>query len=138
MKYLQYTVSNGDCLEWTRCFNSDGYPRALINGSSNGKVHREVFFLTNGFYPEVVRHKCDNIKCINPNHLEGGSNIDNIEDRHSRNRTHNQVPEELKQKVSELKSSGLKYREIAEQLGIKTKLVDSILYRLNKSSSKGG
>ena len=41
--FLKHTKENGDCLEWTRCFNTDGYPRCAWNGSSNGKVHRIVY-----------------------------------------------------------------------------------------------
>ncbi len=85
---LKHTKQNGECLEWTRCFNTDGYPRAVIDGNNNAKVHRVVWELYNqssakGF---VVRHKCDNIKCINPKHLELGSHTDNIQDRTTRER----------------------------------------------------
>jgi hypothetical protein len=31
-------------------------------------------------YDDVVRHRCDNRRCINPNHLELGSRGDNLQD----------------------------------------------------------
>ena len=34
----------------------------------------------------VVRHKCDTTFCVNPDHLEIGTQLDNIRDRQSRNR----------------------------------------------------
>jgi len=34
----------------------------------------------------VYRHKCDNIMCINPDHLETGTNSDNMQDMHKRGR----------------------------------------------------
>ena len=34
----------------------------------------------------VVRHKCDNSRCINPDHLEIGTQADNIRDRDERGR----------------------------------------------------
>lgn len=36
---LSFTEPNGECLEWTRCFNTDGYPRRGVKGNSNIKVH---------------------------------------------------------------------------------------------------
>lgn len=133
-KYLRHTKQVGDCLEWTRALNSDGYPRAFVNGNSNGKVHREVFFLCNGFYPEVVRHSCDNPRCINPKHLLEGNQLQNVEDRISRGRSHNHVSEELRQQILDLRERGLKYKEIASLMSVSFKRVD---YILNGGRKKG-
>jgi hypothetical protein len=48
--------------------------------------HRKVFYETTGELPEVVRHTCDNPRCINPNHLVGGTHKDNMRDKVERNR----------------------------------------------------
>lgn len=87
-KLLQHTRKVNDCLIWTKCANSDGYPRALIDGDANAKVHRIVWEeaskqSASGF---VVRHSCDNPMCINPEHLSLGSQKDNIVDRDKRQR----------------------------------------------------
>lgn len=76
-----------------------------------------------------MRHTCDNIKCINPNHLIGGNNIDNIKDRHLRNRTRGQCSPELIQSVIDCRQAGLSYKEIAQKFDINRKKVDYILYR---------
>lgn len=34
----------------------------------------------------VVRHKCDNTRCINPDHLIIGTHADNVQDKVDRNR----------------------------------------------------
>lgn len=75
-----------ECLVWTRCLNSDGYPRAVIDGNNNTKVHRVVFELVNGFLPETVMHTCDNPQCINPDHLVAGTPSKNSLDRHIKGR----------------------------------------------------
>ena len=49
--------------------------------------HRKVYYEATGELPEVVRHKCDNPRCVNPEHLEGGTHQDNMDDRKKRNRT---------------------------------------------------
>ena len=43
--------------------------------------HRVAFWEKHGKYPELVRHKCNNHKCYNPDHLEEGNHRDNNLDR---------------------------------------------------------
>ena len=88
-KYLSYTEDNNGCKEWTRCLNSDGYPRAAYKGNLNGKVHRIVYELSHpdeDINGKVIRHTCDNPKCINPDHLLSGTVADNMKDRDTRGR----------------------------------------------------
>ena len=54
-------------------------------------AHRLAYCQANGLDisdidAQVVRHKCDNPKCVNPEHLELGTQSDNIADMHSRGR----------------------------------------------------
>lgn len=52
-------------------------------------VHRHVYQECFGEIPEgmVVRHKCNNTICVNPEHLELGTHIDNMRDRAISGRT---------------------------------------------------
>ena len=46
-------------------------------------AYRFVFCILNEVvagYDDVVRHRCDNRRCINPNHLEFGSRGENLQD----------------------------------------------------------
>lgn len=126
---LSYTIPSGDCLEWTRCFNTDGYPRAGRKGNHNLKVHRVVFELTNGYLPEVVRHSCDNTKCLNPDHLLPGTPTLNMVDRGERGRTSNHVSKSDIEAVKRLRAEGMTYKNISIQLKIAPKRVEYIVTR---------
>jgi hypothetical protein len=130
---LKYTVAEGDCKIWTRCLNTDGYPRAVINSNYNSKVHRELFNLLHGYYPILVRHSCDNIKCLNPDHLLDGTHNLNMKDRKERGRIPHQVFDEEAKKVFGLRSNGKTYLEISVILDIKPKRVEYILTRREES-----
>ena len=126
---------DGGCLEWQGALNSDGYPRGVVNGNRNSKLHRELFNYMNGYYPEVVRHTCDNIKCLNPFHLIGGSNLDNVNDRHVRNRTHRQVSELEIIFVKEARGLfGWTLKKIAQEMGTNYKRIEYINNRYVKEN----
>lgn len=67
--------------------NKDGYIQAKRQGKTY-LVHRLKYEEVNGRIPEgmVVRHKCDNTTCINPEHLEVGTHADNVKDKVQRGR----------------------------------------------------
>lgn len=122
---LSNTVPNGECMEWTRCYNTDGYPHMF----GNVKVHRWVNKLFTGKDNTgyVVRHTCDNIRCINPEHLITGTNLDNIQDRDERGRTYKVITKEVVFKVKTLLNTKiLSHREIADIVGIDIRRVSDI------------
>jgi hypothetical protein len=74
------------CYVWVGSLNNDGYGN-FWDGGKVVKAHRYSFFLHNGFYPEEVRHTCDNPSCVNPKHLLAGTHADNMRDASERKRT---------------------------------------------------
>ena len=59
--------------------------------SHGTRRHRRVYAAKMGLTMEqikdvVVRHTCDNTRCINPEHLIGGTQADNMQDASQRNR----------------------------------------------------
>lgn len=82
---LFYVDSDGGgCWEWGGFTTGSGYGRFA------GKAaHRLAYETWVGTIPEghVVRHKCDNRPCINPDHLETGTQADNARDRVERGRS---------------------------------------------------
>ena len=86
---LRYVVNNTGCYICTsHAKDSCGYHQLRYQGKRN-KAHRLVYELNNGplTSEQVVRHKCDNSSCINPDHLEIGTHADNVLDRVSRGRS---------------------------------------------------
>ena len=86
----RYEVSNDGCWLW-KSTDKKGYGKELAVrkksellgitlGIKHIKPHRASFYKATGEYPELVRHKCNNKRCVNPDHLEVGSHSDNAKD----------------------------------------------------------
>lgn len=73
----------GECIEHTQKGANNGYgntARTIAGVKRHMPLHRAVFWDTYGYLPEVVRHTCDNTRCINPAHLLPGTQKDNMQD----------------------------------------------------------
>jgi hypothetical protein len=68
--------------------DEDGYPIVYIPPNTTIRLHRLIYMKYHGPVPEgmIVRHKCDNRLCVNPEHLELGTKNDNVQDAVARNR----------------------------------------------------
>lgn len=79
------------CWTWIAGKNARGYGQFRVKGRTY-LAHRVAFQSANGILPadQVVRHKCDNPECVNPEHLILGSQADNMRDMSERGRVRNQ------------------------------------------------
>jgi len=138
-KEITYTIdSNGCWICTSHSRNQDGYPRIRRNGKSQ-YLSRFMYEQKNGPIPEdlVMRHKCDNLACINPDHLETGTQYDNIHDMKKRGRerkafgsnhycsklTENQVKEILL-----FSKSGMRQIDIANKYGVSRGVIYKIIH----------
>lgn len=80
-----------DCWEWQGGTWHTGYGAVKVGGR-DGKclsAHRVAMEMATGeplSSDVIVRHKCDNPRCVNPLHLTTGTHADNVRDRVIRKR----------------------------------------------------
>lgn len=76
------------CWNWTACVNGYGYAVLRVKGYSGAQASRTAWRLFNGEIPEgmLVCHRCDNARCVNPEHLFLGTVQDNNRDMYSKGR----------------------------------------------------
>lgn len=132
---LEQTKQEGDCLIWTRSLNTDGYPHMF----GNIKVHRLVKELDSGedLTGWIVRHTCDQPKCINPKHLLKGTFSDNGNDKFIRNRQPRVVTKEIVFRVRALlELNFLNHKQIADLVGINPRRVSDIKHKLYNDEGK--
>jgi len=109
------------CHEWQSTIHRDGYGRFYFNGK-NMQAHRVAYVLKFGLIPEGgwVLHKCDNRKCVNPDHLYVGDAKQNSKDRTQRLRYKVVVPISRVHEIRALYATGdLTQQKIAEMTGVR-------------------
>jgi hypothetical protein len=142
--------STSECWEWTGATQAKGYGRF----KSNGKIecsHRFSYKMFIGNIPKGMNvcHKCDNPKCVNPEHLFVGTQSDNMVDCRDKGRLvipdggnfkdehkpHNSSTDT--ETIKQIKASidnGYSNTGIAAEYGVKNQLVRDI--RRGKSYQK--
>lgn len=78
-----YTIDSNGCWNYNN-ISKDGYGRlqVSIDGITKSLIaHRVMYYKYNNSYPSLIRHKCDNKKCVNPDHLIEGSVKENNLDK---------------------------------------------------------
>jgi hypothetical protein len=110
----------GQCWLWNGRSGPDHYPRISVGGRDGVDLaHRVVFKIIHGEIPagSVIRHKCDNKRCVNPDHLECGSQLENVADCINRDRLA-RLPLQVRQQIAALKANGTTYYRISKLLGV--------------------
>ena len=128
-----------ECWPWLAAKNSLGYGVMRPEGQRSGptvKAHRVSLMLSgvsvDGY---VVRHRCDNPSCVNPAHLELGSQMENVSDMISRGRCargaarSQRLTEDDVRTIRERWSAGELQRVIASDYGVSRPTISRIVSR---------
>lgn len=83
-----------DCIDHgqSKCLNKGGYYRSWCRRTRRLELLHRVVYVDfhnldmSDIQGVVIRHTCDNPRCINPEHLIKGTQIDNMRDRLERGR----------------------------------------------------
>lgn len=120
------------CWEWLGARNAFGH--GLISRGTTGlkSTHKTAYEEFKGAVPEglVVRHKCDNPICVNPDHLELGTPADNRRDTSLRGRNKTKLSDD---QVREIRTSAETGRALATKFDVSTALISKIRNRLDRA-----
>jgi hypothetical protein len=124
----------GSCLEWQASRFSSGYGQFFADGK-NHRAHRWLYEHVNGKLSDglVVRHTCDNPACVNIEHLEVGTQRDNINDKVRRGR---QLRGEnhgrallTREDVDRIRKSNETHRALAKRFSVSEGCINNIKLR---------
>lgn len=91
-RFWKKVDQSGECWEWTAAHNAFGYGKiGIAKYRCTAKAHRVSWTMSNGRIPEglFVCHRCDNPKCVRPDHLFLGTPLDNASDCAKKGRVRN-------------------------------------------------
>lgn len=123
-----------DCWHWVGATSHAGYGEVKINGKRD-LAHRVAYQAINGPIPRglMVRHSCDRPTCVNPVHLQVGTQAENMQDMVSRGRQskgHHRPYAKLTdgdvRAIRNLLKQGKGHSAIARQFGVSTSRISKI------------
>ena len=107
------------CIEHAGYLMPNGYGQVRREGKT-WLAHRWAAYVAHGPCPagQVVRHTCDNRKCVNPAHLEYGTQGDNLNDRKERATTYRKLGKEDIPKIRQRLTEGATLAQVGREFGV--------------------
>ena len=133
-RFWEKVDKSGDCWIWTGAMLKTGYGSIRVEKKAL-RAHRVAYTLEVGPIPDgaLLRHSCDNPKCVNPAHLIPGNKFENTEDailrgqhvcgeKHFRAKLSNSAVKTIKAALA----AGVQGKFLADQFGVSQALVSEI------------
>ena len=78
-RFWRKVTASGPCWEWSKGLNANGYGTFHAQRRTHA-AHRHAWEILVGPIPEglVLDHLCRNRACVNPDHLEPVSHVENV------------------------------------------------------------
>lgn len=141
-RLLSRVIHSGDCWEWTGSYGGDGYPVIGIRRRQY-RAHRIAFEVFRGEQANdfLVCHRCDNPKCINPDHLFLGTAKDNTADCFDKGRRsimkdlahpNTKIPHSERPNIVARRNRGESLKAIASTYGVAFQTI-SLIYHMEKA-----
>jgi Zinc-binding loop region of homing endonuclease len=122
-----------DCILSPYAAMRDGYSKVFVNGKRE-LAHRVAYCTANNLLltdirNKVIRHTCDNPKCLNPAHLIIGTQADNIKDMIARGTGKQNLPKVSKLLADKIRQDSGAYKVLALRYDISMTVVSNIINR---------
>lgn len=127
-------IPEAGCWIWTGTVTSRGYGQ-LLSHNKRVYAHRAAFQAFVGEIPDgmVVCHTCDNVHCVNPNHLFLGTQKDNLQDMKQKGRstmgeknTQAKLTEGKVKAIKLLLSAGYQEAQVAQEFQVSRQTINLI------------
>lgn len=143
-RFWEKVKKTAECWLWIGVKMPTGYGRLNVGRKQDGwrLAHRISWTIANGEIPagKCVLHRCDNPRCVNPNHLFLGTQRDNVSDMHTKGRAsggsfpRNQFARKLTDYETDqirrlVLNHGMKYSTLAHQYGVGIRTIGRIVRR---------
>ena len=126
------------CWNWTGSVKEKRHPYGVIGiEGKKYSTHRVSYFLYNNDFDLndskiEICHKCDNPRCVNPDHLFKATHVENIRDCHRKGRAYKfygikspnvKLTEEQVKYIRKFKNKQKTYKQTACEFGVSTQTV---------------
>ncbi len=142
-RFMSKVEKGAECWLWRGCIAPNGYGLFKLGRLMGAHRAAHIIFKAPVGGDQVVRHTCDVRNCVNPEHLQLGSHVDNMRDMTHRKRSARGLRQHLAklsdEKVRELRETfapGMTYTELGEAFGVSRHTASKVVRGVRVESTR--